>query len=120
MCSTGEPARRPAVQNAHVPPWRSRPMIPRFLRRALAAAFAAGAAVAPAQPADWPTKPITIVVCFPAGGSSDALARPLAQKLSEQLRQPVVIENRGGAGGTIGAAYVATAKPDGYTLMLTS
>jgi tripartite-type tricarboxylate transporter receptor subunit TctC len=95
-------------------------MIPRFLRRALAAAFAAGAAVAPAQPADWPTKPITIVVCFPAGGSSDALARPLAQKLSEQLRQPVVIENRGGAGGTIGAAYVATAKPDGYTLMLTS
>ena len=69
---------------------------------------------------DYPSKPITLVVGFPAGGSSDALARPLAQKLQEALRQPVVIENKGGAGGTIGAAYVAKAAPDGYTLMITS
>jgi tripartite-type tricarboxylate transporter receptor subunit TctC len=92
-----------------------------FPRRALlGAALAVAAGAAGAQAADYPNKPITLVVCFPAGGSSDALARPLAQKLGEVLRQPVVIENRGGAGGTIGAAQVATAKPDGYTLMLTS
>ncbi|MFY9513024.1 MAG: tripartite tricarboxylate transporter substrate binding protein [Rubrivivax sp.] len=98
-------------------------MINKTNKRALLAALlglAAGVANAQPAPADYPNKPITLVVGFPAGGSSDALARPLAQRLQQALGQPVVIENRGGAGGTIGAAYVAKAAPDGYTLMITS
>ena len=96
-------------------------MTPKISKRVLLGtllSLAAGAALS--QTADYPNKPITLVVAFPAGGSSDALARPLAQRLQQALGQPVVIENRGGAGGTIGAATVAKAAPDGYTLMLTS
>lgn len=89
-------------------------------RALLGALLGLAATAALAQTADFPTKPITLVVTFPAGGSSDALARPLAQRLQQALGQPVVIENRGGAGGTIGAAHVAKAAPDGYTLMITS
>ena len=89
-------------------------------RALLGALLGLAATAALAQTTDFPTKPITLVVTFPAGGSSDALARPLAQRLQQALGQPVVIENRGGAGGTIGAAHVAKAAPDGYTLMITS
>ncbi|MFN7724799.1 MAG: Bug family tripartite tricarboxylate transporter substrate binding protein [Rubrivivax sp.] len=88
---------------------------------AVAAGLLLSSVAAPAlAQADYPSKPITLVVAFPPGGSSDALARPLAQKLQEALRQPVIIENKGGAGGTIGAAHVAKSAPDGYTLMITS
>ena len=66
----------------------------------------------------YPTKPITIVVSYPAGGDTDVLARLFGQKLSERLGQPVIVENRTGAGGTIGSSYVAKAAPDGYTLLL--
>ena len=73
-----------------------------------------------AQAQTWPAKPIRLMVPFPPGGSTDIVARIVAQKLSERLGQPIVIENRGGAGGTLGTAIVAKAAPDGYTLGVAS
>jgi len=86
------------------------------LAAALAAASLWGSAMA--QAPAYPNKPITIVVAYPAGGDTDAMARLYADKLSQRLGQPVVIENRPGASGTIGTAHVAKAAPDGYTLLL--
>jgi len=71
-----------------------------------------------AQGERYPNRTVTLVVPYPPGGSSDNAARPVAQKLGEALGQAVVIENRGGAGGSVGAAIVAQAKPDGYTLLV--
>src|SRR6266513_2481060 len=68
----------------------------------------------------WPTKPVKIIVPFTAGSATDILARTFGQKLSEYWAQPVVIENRPGAGGTIGTGIVANAPPDGYTLLVHS
>ncbi|AMM25936.1 tripartite tricarboxylate transporter substrate binding protein [Variovorax sp. PAMC 28711] len=67
---------------------------------------------------DWPARPITIVVPFPAGGTTDAVARALGESLSKSLGQPVLVESKPGAGTTLGADYVAKAKPDGYTLLM--
>lgn len=67
---------------------------------------------------DYPSRPITLIVPFPPGGVADNVARPVAQALGKQLGQPVIIENKQGAGGGIGMAQVAKAKPDGYTLLL--
>ncbi|MFO1161229.1 MAG: tripartite tricarboxylate transporter substrate binding protein [Reyranellaceae bacterium] len=74
----------------------------------------------PLRADDFPTRPITLVVPFAAGGSIDVLARLVAQETSGLLGQPIIIDNRGGAAGLIGAASVAKAEPDGYTLLLAS
>ncbi len=66
----------------------------------------------------WPTKPIRIVVPYPPGGSSDIIARAISQALSEALKQPVIVENKAGANGNLGADFVAKSAPDGYTLLL--
>src|SRR5687768_9493783 len=73
-----------------------------------------------AQAQTWPAKPIRLMVPFPPGGSTDIVARIVAQKLSEKLGQSIVIENRGGAGGTIGTAIIAKSAPDGYNLAVAS
>jgi tripartite-type tricarboxylate transporter receptor subunit TctC len=71
-----------------------------------------------AQAQAWPEKPVTLVVPFPAGGTTDVLARALAEKLQQALGQTVIVESKPGAGATLGADYVAKAKPDGYTLLV--
>jgi len=89
----------------------------RLVSVALAAALlAASAAVAQASEAQWPQRPIRLIVPFPAGASTDIIARILAQKISQQLGQQMVIENRAGASGNIGADAIAKAAPDGYTI----
>lgn len=89
---------------------------------ARAAAVVAGLACmvqAPSALADtWPSKPVTVIVPFPAGGGTDAFARPLTAQLSKQLGKQFVIDNRGGAGGTLGASLAAKAAPDGYTVFI--
>ena len=89
----------------------------RLFSLALTLAMALTAAAAHAQTA-WPTKPIRILVGFAAGGSTDVSARIIGQALSERLGQPVIIENRPGAGGNIAAEAAAKADPDGYTLLM--
>ena len=84
---------------------------------ALTAALLAAAAVAQ-QP--YPSKPVRLIIPFPPGGSNDVVGRRFGQQLGERLAQPVIIENRGGAGGTIGTDAAAKAAPDGYTLLLVS
>lgn len=93
----------------------------RMLRRSLLALAVAATGLLPlAHAQSWPAKPIKVIVNFPPGGAADQLARIVSQPLSEALGQPVVIENRGGAGGNIGGDAVAKSPADGYTLLLSS
>jgi tripartite-type tricarboxylate transporter receptor subunit TctC len=98
----------------------SRPTLP---RRAVALVLIAGACLcagAALAQESYPSKPITIVVPYPAGGSNDTFARQVAKELGDSLRQPVLIDNRPGASGNTGTAQVARAAPDGYTLVAVS
>jgi tripartite-type tricarboxylate transporter receptor subunit TctC len=85
--------------------------------RIIVAALVAVLLAAPAAAQPYPARPITVVVPFPAGGPSDVVARIIAEQMGKVLGQTMVVENVGGAGGTIGSARVATATPDGYTLL---
>jgi tripartite-type tricarboxylate transporter receptor subunit TctC len=94
----------------------------KFTRRLALAAAVSAAALSLAGPAaaqGWPSKPITIIVAYPAGGDTDAMARLYAEKLSTRLGQPVIVDNKPGASGIIGNSFVAKAPADGYTLLMT-
>ncbi len=91
----------------------------RFSRRAaLGAALTMAPVIGSQAQAPWPSRPVRLVVAYPAGGSTDLVGRMLADRLSRAWGQPVVVENRGGAAGTLGADSVAKAAPDGHTLLL--
>lgn len=91
------------------------------MRFLLSLALLAGAVAAtPAAAQAYPTGPVTLVVPFAAGSGTDAVARTVAQKLSERLKQPVLVDNKPGASAQVGAQFVAKAKPDGYTLFMTT
>ena len=84
-----------------------------------AGTLAAGLSTSARAQANWPEKPVKIIIPYAPGGASDAIARPWAEKLSQAFGQPFVVENRGGAGGMIGTEAAAKAAPDGYTLLMT-
>ena len=92
-----------------------------FLVMAALATVAVNLFLVPAHAqAAWPSQPIKIIVPFPAGGASDQIGRLIGQKISDELKVPVVVENRSGANGSVGATVLAKAPPDGYTLMVAS
>ncbi len=96
------------------------PRVTATIASCIVAFGAFGSTQALAQPAPFPTKPIRMVMPFPAGGPTDTLARRVAQSLSDSLGQPVVVDNKPGASGTIGSAEVARAPADGYTLLFSN
>jgi tripartite-type tricarboxylate transporter receptor subunit TctC len=87
-----------------------------FTRMTLAAALAFSFSAHAAD--SWPSKPISLVVPFAAGGTTDILAREIGQKLNQTLNQPFIVDNRPGAGGTLGASFVSKAPADGYTFLM--
>ena len=91
-------------------PWPARWLVAGFL-------LALAGVAAPAQ--DYPVRPIKLIVGFPPGGGVDLVARLIGQEMSKTLRQSVIVENKPGAAGTIGAAMAAKSDPDGYTLLVT-
>ena len=84
----------------------------------LAGLAAAALSVTPALAQNYPAKPVRLIIPFPPGGATDILGRVMAQKHTDQLGQPVVVENRPGAGGAIGSEMTAKAPPDGYTIQM--
>ncbi len=90
----------------------------RDVLRLAAASLASSSLLGQAQQAPWPSKPVTVIVPFPAGGGTDAFARPLSAQFAKLTGKQLIIDNRGGAGGTVGASLAAKAQPDGYTLFM--
>ncbi|HEY3049679.1 MAG TPA: tripartite tricarboxylate transporter substrate-binding protein, partial [Polaromonas sp.] len=88
------------------------------LKNLLSVLLASLALALPAAAQTYPSRPIRMIVPFPAGGATDILARALSQKLGEKIGQPVIVDNRPGAGGTIGADAASKSPSDGYTLLL--
>jgi tripartite-type tricarboxylate transporter receptor subunit TctC len=88
------------------------------MMRLIFAIAALGVALADPAAAEYPERPVTIIVPFAPGGANDVVARVIQQPLADALGQPIVIENRGGAGGSIGTGYAARQKPDGYTILM--
>src|SRR5215213_7017951 len=100
---------------------RSNEQAPAVVRRALLFGGAAAALALPRLAAGataWPDRPIRMVIPFPAGGASDAVGRLMAQRMGALLAQPIVVENRGGSGGGVGADAVAKAPADGHTVLM--
>ena len=91
--------------------------VTRFAQWLIGLVATAGAAILPVAAADYPDQPIRLVVPFPAGGGADILARTIMPRVAQELGTTIVIDNRPGAGGNVGAEYVARAAPDGYTLL---
>src|ERR1700739_2712803 len=89
-----------------------------FARTLVAAAVAVWISAGAASAESWPNRPITMIVPFPPGGATDAIARMVQDPIQKALGQPIVIENVGGAGGTIAAAKAARADGDGYTILI--
>ncbi len=87
-------------------------------REFVGASLALGFGAASAQTANWPLKPLRLVVPYPPGGSSDIIARAISQPLSDALKQTVIVDNKAGANGNLGADFVAKSAPDGYTMLL--
>ncbi len=87
-------------------------------RYTLLAALLLSSAFSAIAQGSWPTRSITMIVPFPPGGLADLVARPVAEAMSRELGQPVVIENKAGAGGGIGMSLAAKSKPDGYTMVM--
>jgi tripartite-type tricarboxylate transporter receptor subunit TctC len=87
---------------------------------ALLTGLAVALAISSAQAQVWPSKPVTVIVPFAAGGNTDGIARMISQRLSDAFGQPFVVENKGGAGGALAADFVARAEPDGYTMFVTA
>jgi tripartite-type tricarboxylate transporter receptor subunit TctC len=106
----------PHVMETLMKPLLSRRSLGRLAAILLTVSFGGATPVLAAD--SWPAKPITVVVPYPPGGGTDVLARAVAQKLQQSLGQSVIVDNRPGAGGTVGAAYAAHAAPDGYTLLI--
>jgi tripartite-type tricarboxylate transporter receptor subunit TctC len=90
------------------------------MNKGVAAMFALVAATSTALADEWPSRPIRVIIPFAAGSATDTMTRPVLEQVSKQLGQPIVVENRGGGGGTIGMGAVAHAQPDGYTLLVYS
>ena len=117
VTATAEPVADPAVQAWGLdvsPPWRPK-MIRKMLLAATALAALTGSTLAQS---DYPAQVITTIVPFSAGGSTDTIGRLIAEPMTGKLGQQVIVENIGGAGGTLGAGRAARATPDGYTLLL--